>query len=71
LLAPGGRLLLICRGREVTEPPEGTPWPLTREEIHRFEDYGLTVEHFEDFIDGENPTVRRFRVELVKGESSG
>ncbi len=55
----------------MTEPPEGTPWPLTREEIHRFEDYGLTVEHFEDFIDGENPTVRRFRVELVKGESSG
>ncbi len=71
LLAPGGKMLLICRGREASDPAEEAPWPLTREEIYGFEEYGLTVREFEDFqdTDGEeagSPPVRRFRVELVK-----
>ena len=68
LLKPGGTLLIICRGRDDTsEPPAGLPWPLTRQEIHAF---GREVERFEDFMDGDDPPVRRFRVTLKRSLES-
>jgi len=61
-LAPGGKLLIICRGRDDgSEPTDPLPWPLTRREI---EAIGLEVERFEDFMDDEDPPVRRFRALL-------
>lgn len=63
-VAPGGTLLLICRGREPGDPEGAMPWPLTREELRRAEASGLTEVSFEDFPDDETPPVRRFRVEL-------
>jgi SAM-dependent methyltransferase len=65
-VAPGGKLLIVCRGREETDPEGGMPWPLTRVELQRLmasSDLGEAV--FEDYFDQETPPARRFRVEYV------
>jgi SAM-dependent methyltransferase len=70
-LCPGGRLLLIARGRESSDPEGQMPWPLTRAELSAFTAAGLEELSFEDFLDLEDPadpTVRRFRV-LYKAKS--
>jgi SAM-dependent methyltransferase len=61
LLAPGGSLLVICRGRDETDEEGKMPWPITRKEHKRFEGCGLNRESFEDYMDNEMPPVRRFR----------
>jgi SAM-dependent methyltransferase len=62
-VAPGGRLLVIARGRGQGEPePMGPPWPLVREELDGFRQAGLEEESFEDYVEPEPPWVRRFRV---------
>jgi SAM-dependent methyltransferase len=60
-LRPGGTLLLIARGREETEPEGKMPWPLTRTELAVLGGMGLSEESFEDYLDSEDPPVRRFR----------
>ncbi len=60
-LKPGGDLLVICRGREDTDPPGQMPWPLTRREVEGFTALELRHISFEDFLDEETPPVRRFR----------
>lgn len=60
-LAPGGMLLVIARGREAHEPEGKMPWPLTREELIAFRDSALKEVSFEDYLDNEDPPVRRFR----------
>ncbi|MCA9194192.1 MAG: class I SAM-dependent methyltransferase [Planctomycetales bacterium] len=65
-VSPGGRLLVISRGRDATDDPGQMPWPLLREELHRFEDCGLTEVQFEDYVENETPPVRRFRVEYQR-----
>ena len=61
LVAPGGTLLVIARGREPAEPEGVMPWPLTRGEVEAIAGDGLTFMTFEDFLDDEDPPVRRFR----------
>lgn len=61
-VAPGGKLLVIARGREATEPEGQMPWPLTREELAVFLRAGLVEQSFENFLDEEQPPARRFRV---------
>jgi SAM-dependent methyltransferase len=61
-VAPSGALLVICRGREMTEPAGTMPWPLTRQELQPFSVAGLSEISFEDYMDTEMPPVRRFRV---------
>jgi hypothetical protein len=62
LVAPGGRLLVIARGRAEDEPEgQGPPWPLTRDEIDGFKRAGLAEESFEDYVEPDPPWVRRFR----------
>ncbi|HXY37063.1 MAG TPA: class I SAM-dependent methyltransferase [Planctomycetaceae bacterium] len=59
---PGGKLLVICRGREPGDPEGQMPWPLVREELAALDACGLTQLAFEDFLDQhESPAVRRFR----------
>lgn len=59
---PGGTLLVVARGRDDAQPAtEAPPWQLTRAEI---EAIGLEVARFEDFLDDEDPPVRRFRATL-------
>ena len=62
-VAPGGRLLVIARGREPTQDEGSMPWPLTRDELDVFTACGLSVVSFEDYMDQEDPPVHRFRVE--------
>jgi SAM-dependent methyltransferase len=61
LVAPGGRLLVLCRARDRDEPEGQLPWPLTRDELDRFVACGLTELSCESFFDAESPPVRRFR----------
>jgi SAM-dependent methyltransferase len=60
-VAPGGILLVVARGREPEEPKGEMPWPLTRAEIETIASDGLRLLRFEDFLDEEDPPVRRFR----------
>ena len=60
-VAPGGRLLVLCRARERDEPEGQLPWPLTRDELGAFQSGGLAELAFESFFDRESPPVRRFR----------
>lgn len=67
LVAPGGSILVVQRGREDDEQVPGPPWPLSREQLRSFEHAGLLEARFEDFIDDrrEQP-IRRFRVHYVR-----
>lgn len=60
-LAPGGCLLVAARARNEDDSEGAMPWPLTRAEIHAFSNAGLSELLFEDYVDAENPPVRRFR----------
>ena len=60
-VAPGGTLLVIARGREPGDPGGKMPWPLTKDELSVFETLGLKEMTFDDYMDGEDPPVRRFR----------
>ena len=60
-VAPAGTLLVVARGREPHEPSGEMPWPLTRAEVEAIAGDGLRLVSFEDFLDGEDPPVRRFR----------
>ena len=60
-VAPGGTLLVICRGREAQEPEGLMPWPLVKAEFEILKACGLNEVLFEDFLDEEDPPARRFR----------
>jgi 2-polyprenyl-3-methyl-5-hydroxy-6-metoxy-1,4-benzoquinol methylase len=50
-VAPGGQLLIVCRGRDPQEEPASRPWPLTRAELAAFEQVGLREIAFEEIRD--------------------
>ncbi|MDQ1484946.1 MAG: hypothetical protein QOJ62_639 [Actinomycetota bacterium] len=70
LVAPGGTLLVVARARDASEPEGSLPWPLTRAEIDSFTAYGLRVEDIEDFMDDEQPSVRRWRATFTRPASA-
>lgn len=49
LVAPAGRLLVICRIRDDDAVVEGPPWPLTRDELMRFETLGMVARAYQSF----------------------
>ena len=59
-LAPGGRLLVVARGRDLADPPGEMPWPLTRGEVIAVGE-GLELLTLDDLFDDEDPPVRRLR----------
>ena len=65
-VAPGGQLLIIARGRDDDEPHGSMPWPLSRADLAKFDLDGLAVTDFRDFLDDEDPAVRRFVVTLKR-----
>jgi SAM-dependent methyltransferase len=62
-IAPGGTLLVICRGRNQDDEIGQMPWPVTQDELNEFLKLGLRIINFEDYMDDEDPPVRRFRAE--------
>jgi hypothetical protein len=53
---------VIARGREPSEGEGRMPWPLTPHELRSlFADLSLVC--FDDFLDDEDPPVRRLRAE--------
>ena len=61
-VAPGGMVLVICRGCDEGEDAGALPWPLTRGELGAFvTEGGFVEESFEDYEEAEDPPVRRFR----------
>ena len=67
-VAPGGTLLLIARARDDDGHPGQMPWPLTRTELSMLHDCGLEEAAFEDYIENEDPPVRRFRAAYRRGD---
>ena len=61
-VAPGGTLLVVCRGRDPGDGRGQMPWPLTRAELGAFREHGLAQSSFDDYMDDEDPPTRRFRV---------
>lgn len=58
-----GTLLIVARGRRVDEDPGKMPWPLTLQDFISFEQEHpeLVRVSFENYMDDEDPPVRRFR----------
>jgi SAM-dependent methyltransferase len=65
-----GILLVISRARERTDPKGKMPWPITREILDGFRLCGLSELTFEDYIDKEDPPIRRFRAIYIKREKN-
>ena len=65
LLAPGGKLLLICIGRDDDEPLGTVPWPLSRAELGGLEK-DLSLERFEEHATEVGPQPRHFRMTFNK-----
>ena len=65
-VSPGGNLLVVTRARNDHENKGAMPWPLTESEIKEFEKYGMKSSSFEDYMDNENPSIRRFRAHFTK-----
>jgi hypothetical protein len=59
-----GKLFVVCRGRNPEDACENLPFPLTKDELNRFTDTGLTQIFFEDSIDELDVTPAR-RVRIV------
>lgn len=65
--APGGRLVVVTRGREDDEQPDKLPWPLSRRDLSRFGENGLAMLSFTDVWDPEDEQFR-FIVEYSRVE---
>jgi 2-polyprenyl-3-methyl-5-hydroxy-6-metoxy-1,4-benzoquinol methylase len=62
-VAPQGKLFVVCRGRDPIDACDSLPFPLTKNELHKFIDTGLTEVSFADSIDEFDLTpARRFRI---------
>jgi SAM-dependent methyltransferase len=65
-VAPGGRVLVICRGRDDGDESVGPPWPLTRTELARFGEWGLREISFKNVVDADEEATRRFVVSFTR-----
>jgi uncharacterized UPF0146 family protein len=63
---PGGKLVVVTRGREDDEIPLELPWALSREDLARFEKNGLKQIYFEEMPGDEEPPIPRFVVEYER-----
>jgi SAM-dependent methyltransferase len=71
-VAPGGALLIICRGRDEQEEQASLPWPLPRSALSPLaKQCGLTERSFADFVDEQDdPPARRFRAVYERSRTS-
>ena len=61
LLAPRGKLLAVADGKNEGEKFNGPPWPLERNELRLFENYGLNELEFSIFADDSKRATLKFR----------
>ena len=64
-VAENGRLVVVCRGCDDGQEPIELPWPLSRQDLSRFGENGLTEKDFREFWDDEDERTR-FVVEYVR-----
>lgn len=50
-VAPGGRVVAVCRAREEHQEPTGPPWPLSPSVLRGYTANGLTERHLEHWLD--------------------
>jgi SAM-dependent methyltransferase len=65
-VADRGELLVVCRGREDNEEPDQLPWPLSRQDLARFEHNGLKQVSFTEMLGDEEEPEKRFVVEYSR-----
>lgn len=61
-VAEGGTLVVVTRGRDELEEPEELPWPMSRQELSRFETGGLSQTDFVEMPPDEDGEPPRFVV---------
>jgi SAM-dependent methyltransferase len=66
LVALGGVLLVVTRGREDDEVPDELPWALSRRDLSRFMDNGLVEEEFDMMFGDEEEPVQRFVIKYQR-----
>lgn len=71
LVKPGGRLLIVCRGRLEDEPEDPPPWPLTPSELGYFEALGLEAQPLDQYFDKSQPPRRHFIAVFARPLSAG
>lgn len=70
-VAPGGTLLVICRGRDEDQLQEDrVPSPLSRSDLTAFREAGMQEVALEDYLDAEDPPVRRLRALYVAARAT-
>ena len=68
MVAPGGTLLVIARGRDKgSDPGDGPPWVLTRTEIEAVAVTGLQSVRIEDLRDQGPPATHRWLAHYRRG----
>jgi SAM-dependent methyltransferase len=61
-----GTLLVIARGRGASDDGGSMPWPLFADELRPLETLGLVRIAFDDYLDDEDPPVRRLRATYAR-----
>jgi len=69
LVAPGGKILVLCRSRKAGERPDTFPLALDRDEIDGFQRAGLTETQFAVYKDDQDPPVPHFFAIYTKRKS--
>jgi 2-polyprenyl-3-methyl-5-hydroxy-6-metoxy-1,4-benzoquinol methylase len=62
----GGELLVVCRGREDHEETSELPWPLSRQDLSRFEHNGLKQISLTEMFGDEEEPEKRFVVQYER-----
>lgn len=66
LVALGGKLVVVARGRKDDEEPDQLPWPLSRRDLSRFLENGLNQIGFEEIPPEPDDDTPRFIVEYER-----
>lgn len=66
LVKPGGRFLIVCRGRLEDEDCTPPPWPLTPSELQQVETLGFEAKPLESFFNKKEPPQRMFLAEFIR-----
>jgi len=65
-VADKGKLVVVTRGREDDVEPDTLPWPMSRRDLSRFEQNGLTQTGFVEIPPGDEDEPNRFVVEYTR-----